>query len=214
VTAGTAMTDDVERLERQVERSHIRFQSLLNRTSERIRELETIVHGLVEILARQGHVSRADLDTATGRAANLETRADAEPQVILRPPATDDQPAEVIVDCAARMHVCHAVCCKLTVALSGPEVESGRLRWDLGRPYVLRREADGACTHNDRSTGFCGVYADRPQPCRQYTCATDGRIWKDFEGMELNTDWLEAHFKPDEPVFVQLDPRPPSRTTA
>jgi Fe-S-cluster containining protein len=114
-----------------------------------------------------------------------------------------------VVDCAARMPVCHAVCCKLSVSLSAAEVETGRLRWDLGHPYRLRREADGRCTHQDRETGWCGVYEDRPRPCRTYTCATDGRIWKDFAAVELNTEWLAAHFGPDEPRFAPAKARVP-----
>ncbi|HWH23765.1 MAG TPA: hypothetical protein VNW68_02605 [Candidatus Limnocylindria bacterium] len=211
------MTDEVARLERQVARSHARFQSLLNRSFERIRQLEALVHGLLGVLADRGIASPAEVEAAAARVAGeLDARPDAEPQrVMLRNETTDEsRPPEVFVDCAARMHVCHAVCCKLTVALSAGEVESGSLLWDLGRPYVLRREADGLCTHNDRTTGFCGVYADRPRPCRQYSCATDGRIWKDFERMELNTEWLAAHFKPDEPAFVPLDPAGSHRRVA
>lgn len=208
------MTDEVARLERQVERSHSRFQSLANRTFERIRALESSVEALTDLLVRHGVISRAELETASAAADHaLDERAGGHPErVKLRSEATGTAPAEAVVDCAARMHVCRAVCCKLTVVLSSSEVEAGRVRWDLGRPYVLRREADGSCTHNDRQTGFCTVYADRPAPCRQYSCANDGRIWKDFARMELNTEWLSAHFKPDEPTFVQLDPpRTPRR---
>ena len=213
---GLDMTDEVARLDRQVERGAVRTQSLFNRGFERIRELEATVQALVDALVARGALSPAELRDAAARASEtLTSRPEAAPHtVVLRP----DDPraaarAEQVVDCAARMHVCHAVCCKLRVALSGSEVEAGRVRWDLGRPYFIRREADGKCTHNDRSTGGCTVYADRPQPCRQYSCATDGRIWKDFDGMVLNNEWLDAHFKPDEPVFVQLDApgsRPPT----
>ena len=48
------------------------------------------------------------------------------------------------------MHVCQAVCCKLDFALTADEVENGVLRWDLGRPYLIRHEADGWCAHNER----------------------------------------------------------------
>jgi hypothetical protein len=206
---GTAMTDEVAGLERQMERGTVRTQSLLNRSFDRIRELEATVEGLVDLLVSRGTLSDREVREAAARAGErVDARPDAAPHTVaLREERPSGQPREeVFVDCAARMHVCHAVCCKLSVALSGAEVESGKVRWDLGRPYFLRREADGKCTHNDRSTGGCTVYADRPQPCRKYSCANDGRIWKDFDAMELNTDWLGAHFKPDEPLFVRLDP--------
>ena len=74
-----------------------------------------------------------------------------EPGVALRvdPPAPEQAPP-VEVDCAARMHVCQAVCCKLDFALTADEVEHGVLRWDLGRPYLIRHEGDGWCTQRAR----------------------------------------------------------------
>jgi hypothetical protein len=47
--------------------------------------------------------------------------------------------------------------------------------------------------HNDRRTGGCTVYADRPAICRRWSCANDARIWKDFERMELNVAWLSTN---------------------
>ena len=29
--------------------------------------------------------------------------------------------------------------------------------------------------------------------CRRYSCAGDTRIWKDFEAMELNEEWIREH---------------------
>lgn len=54
------------------------------------------------------------------------------------------------------------------------------------------------------------LHADRPEPCRRYSCADDGRISKDIDRMELDHEWLDGHIKPDEPVFVQPG-RPGSR---
>jgi Fe-S-cluster containining protein len=106
------------------------------------------------------------------------------------------------VNCAERMHICHAVCCKLNFALTAEEVDAGKVKWDLGFPYIVRHDADGLCTHNDRATGGCGVYADRPGICRRYSCANDRRIWKDFERMELNSEWLDGHVS--EPTRIRL----------
>src|SRR5262249_22332691 len=42
-------------------------------------------------------------------------------------------------------------------ALSVPEIEAGAARWDLGRPYFIRQEADGLCTHKiDANVGIRG----------------------------------------------------------
>ena len=204
-----AMTPEVASLERQLARDSVRTQTLFNRTFERLSELESILLGLLDVLLARGIVSEAELEPASRRVE--EALAERDERTVHAVALRDEEDAgdqqDVVVDCAARMHVCHAVCCKLSVALSAPEVEAGRLRWDLGRPYYLRQEADGRCAHQERPGGWCGVYADRPRPCRTYTCASDGRIWKDFEGMVLNDEWIAAHFVPDEPRLIQLEPR-------
>ncbi len=104
---------------------------------------------------------------------------------------------EVEVDCAARMHVCKAVCCTLPFPLSAEEVEAGDVRWDLGHPYVIRQTAEGYCVHNDQSTGGCDVYDRRPGVCRGYSCAEDTRIWSDFDNMVLNEEFLSSRRRPD-----------------
>jgi len=116
------------------------------------------------------------------------------PTIALRvdDPDADDTP-EVLVDCNARMHVCQAVCCKLKFPLSTEEVDSGKVKWDIGHPYIIRQESSGSCTHNDTSSGGCGIYADRPAVCRRYSCAGDTRIWTDFDQMVLNHEWIAAH---------------------
>jgi Fe-S-cluster containining protein len=105
------------------------------------------------------------------------------------------QQAEVKVNCGERMPICHSICCKLDFPLTAEEIESGKVRWDLGRPYHIRHGEDGHCVHRNQESGFCGVYEDRPGICRTYSCAGDARIWKDFEKMELNAEWLEEHLK-------------------
>ena len=121
-------------------------------------------------------------------------------------PAEEAEP-EVFVDCAARMPICQAVCCKLAIHLSADEVIGGALRWDTQTPFLLQREPDGRCTHQDRDTGFCGVYDDRPKPCRRYSCAGDRRIWRDFEGMVLNQEWIDANLGGSGGLqLIQLEP--------
>jgi Fe-S-cluster containining protein len=161
------------------------------------------------VLLARGVVSEQEIEPAARAIGEqLAGRGEGrEHAVILRDDSAEQAAKpEQFVDCAARMPVCQAVCCKLSVQLSAGEVEAGNVRWDLGKPYLLRREADGRCTHQDRGTGFCGVYADRPKPCRQYSCANDRRIWRDFEGMVLNKEWLDAHLGPDEPQLIPLQP--------
>ncbi|HUP60702.1 MAG TPA: hypothetical protein VNA69_09825 [Thermoanaerobaculia bacterium] len=83
-------------------------------------------------------------------------------------------------------------CCRLTFALTRDEVEGGHVKWDLGMPYHIRQNASSSCTHQT-AAGGCGVYANRPVICRRYSCAGDTRIWKDFDAMVLNDEWIAEH---------------------
>lgn len=197
--------DELDGLLRQVERAGLFTHSALGRSHLRQRELESFVYGLIDVLLARGVLSEPELAAAVAAAGEeLDAGGETpEPGVVLR---IDEASAEVEppveVDCAARMHVCGAVCCKLDFALSQDEIEGGVLRWDMGRPYVIRHEADGLCIHNDRASGGCGVYADRPTPCRRYSCAKDERIWNDFDAMELNVDWIAANIGDAQPRLL------------
>jgi Fe-S-cluster containining protein len=187
----------VARLERQVERGGLFTHTALSAGAERTAQLEAVVYGLVDLLVTRG-VATSDEVAAAARAVRDELAGRGEtagPGVALRvdAPAGERDDGFVPVNCAERMHVCQAVCCRLSFALSAPEVEAGRVRWDLGQPYRIRHEADGRCTHLDPERRRCGVYDDRPGVCRGYSCARDERIWKDFDGMELNHEWIAAH---------------------
>ena len=187
---------ELDALLRQVERAGLFTHSALGRGHLRQRELESFVYGLIDALMARGAIEEGELAAAVEAVREQMDNSDEvpEPGVVLRvdkPEAADVPPAQV--DCGARMHICQAVCCRLDFALAYDEVERGVLRWDMGRPYLIRHEADGYCVHNDRSTGGCGVYADRPTPCRAYSCAGDERIWTDFDAMQLNTEWIEAN---------------------
>jgi hypothetical protein len=90
------------------------------------------------------------------------------------------------VDCENRIHLCHAACCKLPLALSGEDVREGVVQWELGQPYMIAHAADGYCVHMDRQACGCMVYQNRPIPCRGYDCRKDKRIWLDFENHVIN----------------------------
>lgn len=116
-------------------------------------------------------------------------------------PEEPDPPVQV--NCAERMHVCHAVCCKLNFALTPEEVEAGKVKWDLGFPYLIRHGSNGYCCHNDTATGRCTAYADRPGVCHRYSCANDKRIWKDFDNMVLNEEWIRANLSNQTRITVR-----------
>jgi hypothetical protein len=198
-------SDQVAALERQIERAGLFAHSALGRSHLRQRELESFVYGLIDVLLARGEIDESELAAAVQAARGELDGSDEvpEPGVALRvddPAAAAEAP--VAVDCAARLPVCGAACCKLDFALSYDEVENGVLRWDMGRPYAVRHEADGLCVHNDRSSGGCEVYEQRPLPCRRYSCAEDPRIWTDFDAMELNREWIDANLSDGGPRLL------------
>lgn len=141
--------------------------------------------------------------TDTGPALTESTKIKW-PAVALRVDPIDTETSDTeLVDCGARMPVCHAVCCKLKFPLSPEEVERGAIKWDIGHPYLIRHDSDGCCTHNDRSTHGCTKYDERPMICRTYSCAADTRIWSDFDNMVLNQEWIAEHLSGADGMYFE-----------
>lgn len=189
----------VAELDRQVERGSQFTQAVLQRSFRRLDRSESLLVGLIKVLAAKGVVTEDELGVAFTPTGEEDQGHEGEagiawPAIALRVDPTDqpDQPA-VEVDCTIRMPICRAVCCRLKFPLSCEEVDAGHVKWDIGHPYVVRHRSNGYCTHNDPSTRGCDVYAHRPSVCRRYSCANDPRIWADFDGMILNQEWIDAH---------------------
>jgi hypothetical protein len=224
---------DVERevaeLDRQVVRGSQFTQAVLQRLSWRVSGVEALLGGLVEELVARGVVDPAALglaedageghdergqrddagaDPAPDPSAPMTTAQITWPTIAIRedpPPGADGDRPEVEVDCAARMHVCRAVCCRLKFPLSAAEVDAGVAKWDIGHPYIVRHRGDGYCVHNDPADHGCTIYADRPRVCRTYSCANDPRIWADFDNMVLNHAWIAEHLGRSDDVFLVAD---------
>jgi Fe-S-cluster containining protein len=202
-------------VERQMERGSQFTQAALRDVIERLSTVEANLTKVVGFLSGSEASSEAESEAESGEdglegeapegVEEAEAGDEAEemeglaarmrvawPAVAL---ATDPEDAEarVEVNCDERMHICHAVCCKLNFALTAEEVESGKVKWDLGFPYFIRHGSNSYCSHNDTATGRCNVYADRPGVCRRYSCAHDTRIWKDFDNMVLNEEWIREN---------------------
>lgn len=143
------------------------------------------VVALTEVLAARVGAPIAD-DVAVATPAVVEQILDGDERALDRVlfgelvDKYELEPADV--PCAELLHLCHAACCKLKFALTTQDLDEGVVRWDYGRPYLIKqRESDHACVHNDAATHFCTVHAHRPGTCRTYSCADDKRIWLDFE---------------------------------
>ena len=200
------MDDRVNELERQVQRGSLFTHTLLTEQAERANTTEALVNGLIDVLIQDGVIEAERLRQAA-EAVQDETAAAgklATVGVAIRIDGDEADEPPAIVDCAARLPICQAACCRMRFALSAPEIESGPVKWDLGRPYFNRRGPDGYCHQCDSTTHACGVYDQRPGVCRRYSCAGDGRIWKDFDAMELNHEWIAANLGGDEPGPVEV----------
>lgn len=104
--------------------------------------------------------------------------------------------AAVEIDCAARLPLCRAACCRLRFPLSEQDIDEGVVNWTLAEPYLNRQRADGYCVHCDEHNKACQVYRARPAVCRGYDCRNDSRIWVDFEQRVPNPDLLRATERP------------------
>jgi Fe-S-cluster containining protein len=107
-------------------------------------------------------------------------------------------------NCEERLHICKAVCCRLQFALSVEEIESGQMKWELGKPYYNRHHEHGYCHQMNLEKKCCSIYENRPSVCRKYSCANDKRIWKDFENMELNQEWIDENLTRKEFGLVEV----------
>lgn len=162
----------------------LRFNHVVGvQTQQRMVEVSASLFALIETLIAGGVLPIEEYEkrrTATlqrevkrARSAALVVVNDVPDKYALR-----DLPE---IDCDARRPLCRARCCTFVFALSTQDLDERVLRWDYGSPYHIGRRSDGHCVHNDRETGACTVYEQRPAVCRTYDCREDKRIWIDFE---------------------------------
>lgn len=231
--AAPASSDPLAEMDRQMTRSSFFLQASMREQGRLNKQVESYLTAVMELLVDKGVISQDELRDEVLRkreqADELEGGNQVDhmnmkwPSIVVReddPDLSDD--ADPPVNCAERMHVCKAVCCQLHFALSADEVESGKVKWDLGHPYVIRHNQEGYCVHNDQPSRGCNIYENRPGVCRRYSCANDGRIWKDFDNMVLNEEFLRTRpvgidfafdvssggAQPARDVPVQLVPKP------
>jgi hypothetical protein len=83
-----------------------------------------------------------------------------------------DDNAGLCVDCdAGRRLGCGTFCCRLLVRLRPHETAPGS-SWEHAGEYV-EKDTDGMCIHMQRDDWQCGIWGERPQVCRQYSCNRD-----------------------------------------
>ena len=109
----------------QVERGSLFTHTALSETAERVTEVETFLYGLIDVLVANNVI---DQDALGQAAAAIRGQLDQQGETLSPggPLRVDTEvPADVFVpvNCAERMHVCHAICCRL--------LRSAPLRSDL-----------------------------------------------------------------------------------
>lgn len=154
-------------------------------TAERLCQTAAQSYALADLLIAKGVIGTDELDQRR-RAVEERVRATILEAGVLVELADEadkygSEVAPVVIDCEARLPLCHAACCRLRFALTEQDLREGVVQWELPKPYLNRQRSDGYCVHCDVATGACGVYTQRPAVCRQYDCRNDRRIWADFD---------------------------------
>ncbi len=166
--------------------------SRLNANTGKTLESASFLYALVELLNEKGLITIEELDErkrVVGQRLVEQFRQNGS-GVMLQDPEYDKYSfeQEVDIDCQNRVHLCRAACCRLPFALSKQDIREGIVCWDLGQPYLIAHNGNGACGHLDPTTRACSVWAQRPVPCRAFDCRQDERVWLNFDDMTINPD--------------------------
>lgn len=164
-----------------------------NRDGGALMSLGATVRAATEQLEARGLLDGAALDRRRDELGEDEERERARLrlQVIYDDDPTDKYAAPaVVIDCASRVALCRAACCRLGFSLTPQDLREGIVAWDFGAPYRNAQRSGGYCRHLDHNSHTCEVYAHRPRVCRTHDCRADRRIWIDFDARIVNPDIL------------------------
>jgi Fe-S-cluster containining protein len=161
-------------------------------TAERTCQTAAQSFAIAELLVAKGVVGLDELDQRRRAVEERIRTTMAEAGVVVELADEVDKYGEdlveVEIDCADRIGLCHAACCRLRFALTQQDIAEGVVQWEIPKPYLNRQRADGYCIHCDPASKGCEVYVERPAICRTYDCRRDQRIWVDFERRIPNPD--------------------------
>ncbi|MBE2319624.1 YkgJ family cysteine cluster protein [Solirubrobacter sp. CPCC 204708] len=192
------MAEPLNELERQVDRGNQFVHSAITQTAQHVDDANALANGLAALLVQNGLLDGQEL-LAMVETVRTETHKSGR-NVDVGIKVRKDTPEDLVdpgleVDCEARIPYCRGACCSFSFPLTVDEIErGGPLKWDLGRPYFNRQGSGGYCHKSHEETHFCTIYEERPSVCRKYSCVEDDRIWKDFDAMIPNTEFLDQHF--------------------
>jgi hypothetical protein len=196
----------INELERQLERSGFFTHSSLSNQAERINEIESFLYGLIDSLFKKGLLEKDELEETVKKVRDetLKKKEHFHAGIAISFDNEEKTIDYITVNCEERLHICKAVCCQLQFALTIDEIETGKIKWDLGQPYFIRQTKNGCCVHKYSTNHKCSIYENRPGICRKYSCANDKRIWNDFENMNLNNEWIDTNLKEQKIQLQQI----------
>jgi len=175
---------------REVEEGLAYLHARVGATAARVLESASFVYALIELVVERGLISIEEIDARKKQVApRLLKRFESHDEGVALQHSVHDKhhaPQEVQIDCASRLPLCKAACCKMVFPLSRQDVKEHVIHWQLGRPYVIAKGDDGYCHHLERERLRCTVHGARPLPCRVYDCRNDRRVWLDFERRVIN----------------------------
>lgn len=204
----------MEELREELAKGLLYLHSRANSNTSKTLEVASFAYALIELLSERGIISVEELDERKKIVGQrlVEKFTEKGMGVALTKDEQDkySYQGEALVDCDDRIHLCNAVCCRLRFALSIQDVEEGKVKWDLGHPYMIRHGVDGYCYHFERATCSCGIYENRPIVCRSYDCRKDKRIWSDFEKGIINPN-LEDIFSQPNSITINGNSENPDR---
>jgi Fe-S-cluster containining protein len=202
-------TADIGNLRGQTADGLLYTHARLNANQRKTLEAASFLYALVELLSERGIITIDELDArkeVVSQRLTEQLRSEGS-GAMFQDPEYDKYAFEGAppIDCADRVPICHAACCKLPFALSKQDVRERIVRWELGQPYLIDHGEDGYCSHLERGVCACTIYENRPVPCRGFDCRDDKRIWIDFDARVPNPD-IE---RPDWPECLASKPSEP-----
>lgn len=168
------------KLRAEIERG-LRFTHvMMTRNQAAVRDAAATLNGLGHVLAASGQIDTERVQQARDDYARAEPRPTFRARVGPDIDKYSEKAGTVTIDCAARLPLCKAACCRLGFVLGTQDLDEAIVQWTYGDPYVIRRKPSGWCTHLG-SDCACTVHAQRPLACRTYDCSNNPDIWIDFD---------------------------------
>jgi hypothetical protein len=184
VTNDNPQQGDVRDIRQEIAEGLLYIHTRLGEGRKDTLEASAFLYALIELLNERGLLSIEELDERKRAVAERLVRKGRKQGsgVLLQEPEYDkyDFEQEAEIDCAGRIEICKAACCRLPFALSRQDVHEGVVRWDLGQPYIIAQGTEGYCTHMEPENHSCSIRKQRPVPCRAYDCRKNNDIWLDF----------------------------------